>query len=258
MTPKPPALHGALALATALLVGGAGASVAGHALAQPGWLRRALTTAQTDAGRRPAPPPVARYAVDEGGVFILDRSASPTLIRFEDNPEVWVLYPARGPRGDMIYRNDMGETVLRATKLGGMTVFTPRRPEGAAAGLIGPTAPLRLTPLGPVGLYQRLLQASARVSRSAQHLVGFDALAANPTSDALIADAAAVTAAAMVNLASRPGGRVVVARVSRVNFSQGANAQVAVQSGIVTVVVAPSRGIAGRPSSARIIQMLGR
>ncbi len=135
---------------------------------------------RVEEGRGSPAPAVARYAIDEGGDFVLDREARQALVKFSDSQEIWVLSPFRGPRGDIIYKNDVDEPMLRATKLGGMTVFTVRRPEGAAAALIGPGIPIRLPSLGPVVLYQRLYQASVRTSRAAQHLVGFDAPDADP------------------------------------------------------------------------------
>ena len=74
-------------------------------------------------------PLTARYQMDEGGAFVFDRSTVKPLLKFDDDPEIWALQPAPGPRGDVIYRNDVGEPMVRATRLGGMTVFTPKRPE---------------------------------------------------------------------------------------------------------------------------------
>ena len=117
-----------------------------------------------------APPPVARYVSETGDVFILDRSQPKPLLKFEHSPEVWVLLPQPGPRGDVIYKNDLGEPVLRATRLGGVTVFTDARPSGAAAALAGGGSSLKLAPLGPQALLERLAQASARASRAARRL----------------------------------------------------------------------------------------
>ncbi|HEV2363176.1 MAG TPA: DUF4908 domain-containing protein [Caulobacteraceae bacterium] len=218
-----------------------------------GWMRARLT--------EPSPPDgagaVARYRTDDGAVFILDRSSRQPLLKFEDSSEVWVLWPERGPRGDIIYRNDAGQPVLRATRLGGMTVFTDRRPGGAAASFDGGATPLRLTPLGPVALYQRLFQASVRCTRAAGRLIGFDAPDASPASDPLIADAALTAAAALANLSARPGGKARLASISKVAFLEGARTGVSYKSGVVTITVAPSWGVAGRPSSEKILQALG-
>ena len=66
--------------------------------------------------------------------FVFDMSVQGRpLIKFDDSGEVWALTPTAGPRGDTIYKNDMGEPMLRSTRLGGLTVFTQDRPMGLAA-----------------------------------------------------------------------------------------------------------------------------
>ena len=246
------AFNGGTVIATAL-VAAALLGFAAPAAATPAWVKRALG----GDGRRASPPPVARYLIDDGGVFTLDHSTRLTLLKFDDSPEVWVLFPSRGPRGDMIYKNDIDEPLVRATKLGGVTVFTSRRPEGSAASLVGSTSPLRLQPLGPVGLFNRLYQASVRASRAAQHSIGFEAPEADVTSDGLIADAAAVASAAMVSLSGKNGGKSLIARLGRIIFSQGAKPTANLRGGILIITVVPSQGLAGRPSSGRILQAMG-
>lgn len=207
-------------------------------------------------GRGAPAPGIARYLSDDGGEFVLDLEGRQPVIRFSDTPETWVLSRFRGPRGDMIYKNDMGEPVLRATKLGGMTVFTSRRPQGAAAALIGPAMPVRLTPLGPMLLYQRLYQASVRCSRAAQHQVEFDAPDADPGSDALIADTAGVMVDAMIALSGRSGGRAILARLASVAIKPANHIGVVSRAGVVTITINPALGFGGRPSSERILLAL--
>ncbi|HZZ37188.1 MAG TPA: DUF4908 domain-containing protein [Caulobacteraceae bacterium] len=255
MAPESRALHGKMAIGAALL-----ASIAfgfgAPALAARGSLREALAIRNED-GRQAATPQVARYMIDEGGNFVLDRHDKRPLLKFDDSPEIWVLQATPGPRGDIIYKNDAGEPMLRATKLGGMTVFTQRRPAGSAAALAGASQPLRLPALGPVVLYNRLFQASVRASRAAQHLIGFEAPDADATSDALIADAAIIAVEALVTVAARPDGRTLLSRVSKIAFVEGGKPAVALQSGVLTITVAPSQGVAGRPSSRRILRATG-
>jgi len=227
----------------------------GRAEASPAsWVKQALANTLGHDGRTPAAPPVARYVIDEGGVFILDRSSRRPLLKFDDSPEVWVLSPSRGPRGDIIYKNDLGEPLLRATKLGGMTVFTPRRPEGSAAALIGPSTPLRLSTIGPVALLRDLAQASFRSSRAAQHLIEFEAPDTSAANDGLIADAAIVAMEAVVTLSSRPGGKAALARIGKIALIGGDKPAAKLRGGVLTITVVPPQGLGGRPSSMRILQ----
>ena len=206
-----------------------------------------------NVGERPDPPVIGRYEMDEGGGFVLDRSTPRPLLKFEDSTEIWVLQPAPGPRGDTIYRNDLGEPMIRATKLGGMTVFTETRPDGSAAALDGASPPLRIAPLSPAALFNRFYQASVRASRAAQHQVTFENREdAEPATSALLADAAAVASQAVVEMASRPADKTLIARLVDVVIAQGPKPNVTMQKGVLTVTVVPTQGIAGRPSSRRI------
>jgi hypothetical protein len=232
----------------------AGLAVSCDARAAPAWLKRAFTAHHGgDLNRGAAVPKVARYRIDEGGAFILDRTSRHPLLRFDDSSEVWVLTAARGPRGDMIFSNDEGQLLLRTTRLGGVTVFTPRRPEGSAAAMAGAANPFHLASIGVLGLYQRLLQASVRCSRAAGRLIGFEAPDADPASDALIADAASVAGDAIVTLAARSGGRAILARVAKVDIEHGRQPGAYLRRGVVIITVTPAEGFGGRPSSMRIL-----
>ncbi|MDB5477196.1 MAG: hypothetical protein JWP49_2707 [Phenylobacterium sp.] len=202
-------------------------------------------------GREAPAPPVGRYVSEDGDAFTLDLTQDQPLLKFENSPEVWALQPHAAPRGDVIYKNDLGEPVLRATRLGGVTVFTDHRPDGEAAALAGGGAPLRLAPLGPQALLERLGQASLRASRAAKHVIAFDA-EADPASSAVIADAALVTSVAVTRLAERPQGRSRLLTLKRVFLEQGKRVAAVVQRGTLRITVVPALGLAGRPSSERI------
>jgi len=205
-----------------------------------------------------------RYVPSEGETFFVDRGTSGALLlRFGDSPEVWALKPVSGPRGDIIYKDDAGEDVLRATRLGGLTLFTSERPGGAPAAYAGDGPSLRPAAVsGANGLFQTLVQSSIRASRAAQHLIVFEAPDLTPrdttaAASAMLADAAGVTAEAFTRLAGRgPAGRTVVAKVARVQFQTGREAQAKSSGTVVTITVSPDKGFAGRPSSARIITTL--
>lgn len=199
-------------------------------------------------------PPLARYVSEEGRVFVLDRTQPTPMLRFEDSPEVWALTPSPAPRGDIIYRNDLGEPVLRATRLGGFTLFTDERPSGEAVSLAGGGSPLRLAAMSPQALFERLAQSSLRASRAARRTFLFEA-EATPASASLIGDAAVVTSLAIIRLAQRPDGRNLLAQFNRVRFEEGKKPSATLRDGALRIVVAPSQGVAGRPSSDRIIKV---
>lgn len=199
-------------------------------------------------------PPLGRYVSEEGRAFTLDLTQPVPLLKFDDSPEVYILAPSPAPRGDVIYRNDMGEPVLRATRVGGFTLFSEDRPNGEAVSLAGAGIPLRLPAMSPQAVFERLAQASLRASRAAHRPMFFEA-EATPASSSLIADAATVTSVAIARLAQRADGRNLLARFSRVRFEEGKKASATLKNGVLRVVVAPDQGIAGRPSSDRILKV---
>jgi hypothetical protein len=211
--------------------------------------------------QRATAPAVGRYVDDDGDTsFVLDRSSTVTLLRFEDSNEIWVLTPQPAPHGDIIYKNDMGEPMLRSTWLGGLTLFARGHSSGAAASLVGEAQEIRpiLVP-SPSALLLRLAQASARSARIAQRPVEFDAPEVTPLTASLIADAAGVATEAIAAASQTPHGRQMLARLNRVQLVLGRKPSVTFAKGMLQIVVAPLLGglpardcVAGRPSSHRI------
>lgn len=206
-------------------------------------------------GGEVAGPPLARYVSEQGRAFVLDRTQAVPTLKFEDSPEVWALAPAPAPRGDVIYKNDLGEPMLRATRLGGYTLFTDQRPRGEAVSLAGAASPLRLLVLSAPALSERMLQASIRSGRAARHSVAFEA-EATPASAALIADSATIVSLAFLRMAGGERGRASLAKVGKVQFMEGGAPSAALHDGVLLVVVAPVRGLAGRPSSDWVMRVL--
>lgn len=230
--------------------------IASPALAQTG-LRNGLFGDPSMGTGRAVAPPVGRYVSQSGDSFILDRTQPRPLLKFDDSPELWALRPHPAPRGDVIYKNDLGEPVLRVTRLGGLTLFTRERPGGAAVELAGGGPPLRLRSLSPQALLERLLQASIRSSRAAGRTIEFSAPNATPGSSSILADAAAVTAYAVERMAQKPKGRSLLSRVTRVSLIEGRKSEAVLRQGEIRITVAPAEGVAGRPSSERIVAAAG-
>ena len=221
--------------------------------AGPESLREGLFGSRPAEGRQFAAPRIARYVSEEGVDFVLDRTQPQPLLKFGNSMEVWVLQPQPGPRGDTIYKNDLGEPVLRATRLGGVTVFTDGRPGGSAAALAGGANPIRMPVLGPLALLDRLIQASARASRAARRQVIFDAPDVTPASSSLVGDAATVASEAVVRMSRRPDASRLLAKFNTIRFAEGRKPTAQVSRGTLQITVTPAQGVAGRPSSERIV-----
>ncbi len=84
----------------------------------------------------------------------------------------------------------------------------------------------------------------------------FDAQEDLPGAEAVFADAAAIAADALVHIARRRDGASLLARFGRVLFQPGAKGDVAMGRGVLAISVNASQGLAGRPSSARIVQVV--
>lgn len=208
-------------------------------------------------GRAEISPPVAKYVgADERG-FVLDRSSRTPLLRFDGSSEVWVLRPAPGPRGDVIYKDDLGRQVVRASRLGGLTVFTADQPAGMPAALAGQAGSLWPSAISPAALFQHFALQSRRVYRGTRRKLSFETVQdATPATATLLADAATVTAEAITRFNSRKGENGRMARLRSVRFSTGARPAVAVEGTALTITVAPGEGLAGRPSSERIVRTM--
>ncbi len=232
------------------------------ALAQPpSSLREALFGPDRLAGSPVPAPPVARYRLDVGGSFVLDRQGrDAALIKFDGDGEIWALKGVYGAHGDVIFKNDVGEPMMRATRFGGVTLFTASNPQGAPAMLAGGAMALRAaSPIGPQALFAVLAQSSVRASRAVGRAVSFDADLPEAAArfDWLFADAAQLAAEAFARSAAT-GRRTLAARFSTVRLLPGRAPGVAAERGVVRIVVAPEQGVAGRPSSRRILMMLTR
>jgi hypothetical protein len=215
--------------------------------------------AQVGLRSKPMFAPSGRFRSDGGDAFVLDRTGPRALLRFENRDEIWLLDGHPAPRGDTVFKNDVGETVLRASKLGGLTLFTRQAPNGQAVMLAGPAEPLSSRrSLSFVALFRALVVSGHRATRAAQHPMTVTLIdTATAETAGPVADAAAIVAEAFEDL-DRSGRRDLLARWKRVNLTLGDKADVKVDGEILVIVLNPKKGVAGRPSSARIGRALKR
>lgn len=207
--------------------------------------------------RRPSGPPVARYVVEGSVSFVLDRSTPLPLIRFEGSNEIWVLYPQPASRGDILYKNEVGEPVLRASGLGGLTVFTASQPQGAEAAVTAREASLRLPPIANKFLINMHLTAAMdRALRAVGQGLDFEAPAFDERDASFIIDATNIMAEAFENLAKSEKTRTALRRVKVVKLFAGEASSVRFDGSQLTITVAPRKNFAGRPSSAAIARAI--
>ncbi|HYF22478.1 MAG TPA: DUF4908 domain-containing protein [Caulobacteraceae bacterium] len=242
--------------AVALLWASAGPVVADR----PDSLREALVGSRAQDGRdHKHTPPVARYVSETGANFVFDRSGRAALLKFERSQEIWALHPSPGPNGDVIYKNDLGQPVVRFTRLGGLTVFTRERPTGVPASLAGEAVAFKAPQMSPQALVQTMARSSARASKSAKRLIPFHAPSVSQGAEFLFADAAMVAAEAVARLAATANGRDLVTAVKQVRLIPGRKSDARLlKDGTLEVVVAPQNGLAGRPSSGKLVRTIAQ
>ena len=241
----------AIALAAAAL---SFASTSSEAQAQT---RGNAQAEQSQSLRNSAPssrtlPPTGRYVAESGEGFILDRSGQRPLLRFDRRDETWVLRPTAAPRGDVIYRNDAGDQLLRVTPGGGMTVYTPRAPGGSPASLSGPAPSLTPPTLGPAQMFQLMTRRSAMLSQALGRLIEIN-VDTDSAAEGLTVEALILSTDAALRIARSPSARSSLDRLRSITIVDGPRASVTYARGDLRIVVSPTQGVAGRPSSARVI-----
>lgn len=251
-TPAPAAMAVvAMAVATLCLTPAAEAQVRGNAQAEQGRTLGARSPGRTL-------PPTGRYVSESGESFIFDRSGDRPLFRFERRAETWVLRPSPAPRGDIIYRNDAGDQILRGTPDGGMTLYTVRAPNGTPAAMTGPAPSLAPPTITPTQLFRFSIQQSGRMSEAVGHLIYINLDLEQPGHEAAVAETISVITEAVLRLARSSTTRDQAAAIRRINVVEGADARISFANGVLTVVTNPAQGNVGRPSSARIIRAVLR
>ncbi|PZT99222.1 MAG: DUF4908 domain-containing protein [Brevundimonas sp.] len=216
----------------------------------------AVLPADCQAQTRRAVPPTARYVAGNGQGFILDTSGSRALMRFERSTEVWVLRPTPAPRGDIIYRNDNGDQVLRVTPNGGVTLYTTATPQGSPASRVGEAQGLAGATLTGAQLVDYFMRQSYRASQAMGRLIVID-VDIQPGSEQVAADTVSAASDAIVRMARSSNLRGQVERVRRVVVSDQGRPGVSLIQGTLRIVIDADAGVAGRPSSARIVRVVG-
>ena len=206
-----------------------------------------------------AVPKVAHFVSEDGESFIFDSSHAIPLLRFDGDDEIFALTATAGTRGDIIYKNDMGQPVLKATRWGGMVLFSDGRPMGDPVAVKGRADTFQPNRLTPEQLWLHLAKSAYRASRAIEHKVLFNADADTPgdSTIALFADAATVASDALIQAGEQGDARKALEGLHEVRFIEGRPPSARLDNGVLTLKLDPSRGTwGGHVSSKRIVKVL--
>ena len=215
-------------------------------------------------GRGPSLPPIARYAAEGVGEFIFDQSGGQALIMFRGSSEIVVLTLSNAARNDRIYKNDIGEPVLRISGLGlgGLTVYTAGKPQGVPAEIVrGPVPPIRLQTVRDENeLVIRGRAAQTRLRRVVQRDFTVEVSdIEHPESWALVADAMDLAAQFFERNQTLVRTDPRYRHIIRLLIVEGDESIVQAYYDTIQITVAAAKGPAGRPSSAKIaLALAGR
>jgi hypothetical protein len=213
---------------------------------------------RVEDGRAHAAPKVAHYISEDGQSFVFDESQGFPFLRFDGDDEVWVLTPTPGTKGDIIYKNDVGEQMLKATRWGGMVLFSDDRPMGDPVAVTGKAEAFQPDAMTPTLLWLSMVRASKRASQAADHQIVFDGHDASAESASLFFTASEATSDAIVHVALQSRtGRQSLAGLREVHFVEGRPPSAHMDKGILTLKLDVSRGAwAGHVSSKRVVNVL--
>lgn len=231
--------------------------------------------AQPDAGPGMAPGMASRLAAERVGAvqpgvysagnqsFTLEPyGAGKYLLRFSDNPEIFVLTVERGSLGAKGLKYDTGATALRVSIWGGMTLYTQDAPQGLPTTFQNDAPP-------PAPLAISANELTTAFGDESSHLVYVDNVAIKFSADPAVLAADAETRGrafdALTNaatgierfIAAQPAARQTLAkRINSVKVAEGGKPTITLSGQSLLVSFVPGEGYEGRASSLAIQQEL--
>jgi len=208
---------------------------------------------------------VAHFVSARGAGFVLDQSQASPLLRFDGDDEVFQLTAKSGANGDITFRNDVGEPVLKATRLGGMILFSGTHADvGDPAAVTGQAPAFALDHLTLAELWLQMAKSQLRVSRACDHRIDIsadkdhvDEGIPNDTIINLFAESVSVTTDALVQIASQTDSRHALDKLHEVYLIEGRPPSAHIDNGVLIIKLDPSRGTwGGHPSSKRIMNVV--
>jgi hypothetical protein len=202
------------------------------------------------------------YLAGDNVRFSLVSNGDNYLLRFDNNPEVFVLYTGHVSLGGRVLKYDSGETVLQVAGWGGMTLYTDSAPNGLPAVRTGDAT----TPTPPNVSLPDMQNAAEDESQHLAYMRGlrlsvsadWPALASNGTARSFAFDTMENAVRGLDRFSYSAGGRETLShRVDAMVIALSGKPTLSLKARTLTVTFNPSRGYAGRASSRAIARALG-
>lgn len=199
-----------------------------------------------------------------GGItFTLDRYGDKFVLRFGGDPEVYVLYSDRASLGGRILKYDSGQTAIRVSGWGALTLYTDAAPGGVPAERTGDTLPPSLGMISLSDMQNAAEDEAEHLAYSRRiHLTftaDWSALAGDSRLRALCFDALENTARGIDRFAiSAPARAAFAKKIDQVRMALGTKPIMFLSGKTLNVTFNAQSGYAGRASSRGITRALGQ
>jgi hypothetical protein len=204
------------------------------------------------------------YQAGDDVIFTLAHWNDKFLLRFNGDPEVYVLYPAATTMGGRILKYDTSATAISVSGWGGITIYTDANPAGLPAVRADEHDPAIPTPIAASfhDLQTAAKDESAHLDYVRAVKVAFvadwDRLAQRPGSWAQAFEAIENTGRGIEQFtADRRGHDAVTRHLQAVRLQDGMRPAIAIFGKTLLVTFDASKAYAGRPSSRAIQHALG-
>jgi hypothetical protein len=195
--------------------------------------------------------------------FTLDAAGQNYLLRLAGSTEVFVLYQDPAAMGGRVLKYDSGETALRVSGWGSITIYVSSAPGGLPAERNGDSSPPSPTSVSIQDIQNASVDEAQHLSYTRRLNLGFSAnwamLASDPTARFFALDTMQNTARGLDRLALSSAAHDALARrVDTVAFEEAARPTINLSGRTLIVTFNPARGYVGRASSRAIARALGR
>ena len=203
------------------------------------------------------------YLAGDAVKFSITPAGDAFLLRFDGNPEVFVLYSAHASMGGRELKYDSGETALQVAGWGGMTLYTDSAPNGLPTARTGDAVPPSLPNVSLSDIQNAANDEAEHLAYTRGLRLAFNAdwgaLAANSVMRAFAFDTLENAVRGLDRFSLSAAGREALThRVDTVTLAANNKPTLALNAKTLVVTFNPSRGYEGRASSRAIARALGQ